>query len=296
MSSAIEVSIIIRCRNEERFIAKVLEKIFSQVFNDRFEVIIIDSGSHDKTLEVAKYFPVRIYNIPEDKFSFGFALNYGSGLARGKYIVNLSAHSIPTDSYWLNNLIEPLEKESSVMATYGRQKPIQGLNPIEELELLALFPLAKNEKVLANFSNANCAIRKEIIEMYPFNEEISGCEDFLWQKRLPSNYTIKYIYEACVYHSHPLSIRYWIGRSFCNGLAVWYFDKIFGIAYVWKEADTHLATLFIKFFKRIIIFSKFFLKNGYYIYIFIFPFFELFKTYFYLKGLKIGGKRYAKNV
>lgn len=293
MSNDIKVSIIIRCKNEERFIKKVLEAVFNQVFNAPFEVIMIDSGSKDKTLEVAKLFPVRIYKIPQDKFNFGFALNYCVELARGKYIVNLSAHSIPADSYWLHNLIEPLEIDPIIVATYGRQESIKGLNPIEELELLTIFPLAREKKALANFSNSNCAIIKEKIKMYPFDEEISWAEDFLWQKQLPPDYTIKYIYDACVYHSHPLLINYWIRRSFYNGLAVQYLDKIFGISYLWKEIDISFPGLFIKFLKQMMTFSRFFLKNGYYGYILIFPFFNFCRIYFYLKGLRKGEKIYS---
>jgi glycosyltransferase involved in cell wall biosynthesis len=294
MPDNIKVSIIIRCKNEEKFIDKVLKKIFNQAFDGLFEVIIIDSGSKDKTLDIAKKFPVRIYRMAENQFSFGYALNYSTRLANGKYIVNLSAHAIPADSYWLHNLINPLENGSMVFATYGRQRPIKGLNPIEELELLTIFPVREEQRSLANFSNANCAIIKEVIERYPFDENITWAEDFLWQKSLPPNYTIRYVPEACVYHSHPLLISYWKERFFYNGVAVQYFDRVLGMPYFWKEVDIAPLGLFKKSFKQIIRFSQFFLKNGYYSYVLIFPFFELCRRYFYLKGLRAGEKLYSR--
>mgnify|MGYP001165351710 FL=1 len=56
-------SIIIRTKNEERWIINCLRGIFSQNYKD-FEVIIVDNQSKDKTLEKAKQYPIKdIVNI-----------------------------------------------------------------------------------------------------------------------------------------------------------------------------------------------------------------------------------------
>src|SRR5574340_1746904 len=95
------ISIVIRCRNEEEYIGQTLKSIYSQQIDIPYEVIIVDSGSTDSTLTMARQYAVRILQILPESFTFGYALNYGIAQARGAIIVNLSAHCLPTDTGWL---------------------------------------------------------------------------------------------------------------------------------------------------------------------------------------------------
>ncbi len=90
------ISIIVRTKNEEKLIDKCLSAVFNQSFKD-FEVIVVDSGSQDKTLELAKQYPVKIieYRHIDNNFKPGRALNLGIQNSSGKYIVMLSAHCVP---------------------------------------------------------------------------------------------------------------------------------------------------------------------------------------------------------
>jgi glycosyltransferase involved in cell wall biosynthesis len=80
------VSIVIRCYNEEENIGRLLTGIFEQSIND-IEVIVVDSGSTDRTFSIASSFPVSIHNISPREFSFGRALNVGCTAATGEFIV-----------------------------------------------------------------------------------------------------------------------------------------------------------------------------------------------------------------
>src|SRR2546430_1178125 len=71
------------------------------------EVIIVDSGSTDATLDIAREFPTQIIEIPPASFSYGRALNLGVQAASGDYVISLSAHSLPASPYWLTNLLKP---------------------------------------------------------------------------------------------------------------------------------------------------------------------------------------------
>ena len=101
-SSSIEVSIIIRAYNEERWISHCLEAIFDQEF-DNFEVVLVDNNSTDYTVEIAKRYPITSI-VKIDKFFPGKALNDGIRASFGKYIVCISSHCIPQDKNWLKNL------------------------------------------------------------------------------------------------------------------------------------------------------------------------------------------------
>src|SRR3989339_1185175 len=96
------VSIIIRSKNEERWITPCLRSVFEQTCKD-FEVVLVDNRSDDKTVEKARQFPgVRILNI--DKFLPGKSINMGVHSTTGEYVVMLSAHCIPKDEHWLEHL------------------------------------------------------------------------------------------------------------------------------------------------------------------------------------------------
>lgn len=86
------------------------QKIFTQEIDCPFEVVIVDSGSTDRTLEIVKRYPVRLFQIPPESFSFGSALNYGIEKAGGSIIVNVSAHCIPVDKSRLSELIKPIRE------------------------------------------------------------------------------------------------------------------------------------------------------------------------------------------
>ena len=115
------ISIIIRCYNEQKHIGRLLTGIVQQTAADT-EIIVVDSGSTDTTLKIAKKFPVRVISIPEVKYTPGYSLNIGFKEADREIIVALSAHATPANSHWLSNLIAPLDN-LMVAATSSMQKP-----------------------------------------------------------------------------------------------------------------------------------------------------------------------------
>jgi glycosyltransferase involved in cell wall biosynthesis len=216
-ADSLKVSIVIRSKDEAQHIGEVLQRIFAQVYEEPFEVLLLDSGSRDDTLKIASGFPVTVYPIQPEEFTYGRALNVGAHIAKGDYVIYLSAHCTPVDQEWLARLLQPLEEDPDVVATYGKQEPRRGVNPFEEMELEWLFPPDPSCGPSAIFSAANCAIRRETLLRFPFDEDIPGAEDYLWTRLLPAAYRVVYVPEASVYHSHPLSIRFWANRFYRHG-------------------------------------------------------------------------------
>ena len=152
-----KVSIIIRTKNEERWILSCIEKIYSQSYKN-IEVIIVDNYSKDKTIEKIKKYPVKILKIK--KFLPGKAINLGIKKSSGDIIVCLSAHCLPVKNTWLNNLIRPL-KNKKIAGVYGRQQPMSYSSVLDKRDLITIFGLDK--KVQINdpfFHNANSAFEK----------------------------------------------------------------------------------------------------------------------------------------
>ena len=99
------VSVVIRTLNEQQHLGQLLSAICKQI-RDGFEIeiVIIDSGSTDKTLSIAKSFNCKITHIKKSEFTFGRSLNMGSDYATGEILVYVSGHCIPESDSWLKML------------------------------------------------------------------------------------------------------------------------------------------------------------------------------------------------
>ena len=99
-----KISIIIRTMNEEKWISHCLKMIYLQT-ESNFEIIIVDNESEDSTLNIVKRFKIKkILKIK--KFLPGKAINLGVKFSSGEFIVCISAHCIPKNKYWLQNLVD----------------------------------------------------------------------------------------------------------------------------------------------------------------------------------------------
>jgi glycosyltransferase involved in cell wall biosynthesis len=290
------VSIIIRTKNEGRFIGATLKRIFEQVTSLNFEVLIVDSGSTDNTLTIVAQFPVHLVKISPGEFTYGYALNYGARLTDGDYIVNLSAHCAPIKCSWLEDLVTPLSSNHSVAATYGKQVPIRGHNPFEERTTLDAFRIQHDGGVKAIFSNANCAIKRKVWEIHPFDEKAPFAEDFIWAKQVSSEkFEIRYVDEAAVFHSHAFDLRFWSKRYYDNALLSQYLRSVYELTYPWQQPRLEIrylptiARAFITDFWKV---GRFFLENRYYRYIPIIPIEFLLRHYFSSKGRRVAAKLY----
>ncbi|MCX2818622.1 glycosyltransferase family A protein [Haladaptatus sp. F3-133] len=201
--SSPKASIIIRCYNEREHIGKLLHGVFEQTFQD-FEVLLVDSGSTDGTLEVARQYPIDdVVYISPDKFSFGRSLNYGCEEADGEYCVFASAHVYPRRKDWLEKILEKFEDED-VALVYGKQRGDETTKFSERRIFQRWFPEEDIDYQITPFcNNANAAIRRELWEEFPYDESLTGLEDLDWAKRVKNaGYEISYASEAEIVHVH----------------------------------------------------------------------------------------------
>ncbi|MCX9085583.1 MAG: glycosyltransferase [Candidatus Methanoperedens sp.] len=221
-----KISIVILTKNNGKTIDKVLQQIIVQQINNDFEVIVVDSGSNDDTLEILSKYDIRLYTIPPADFGHARTRNLASGYADGDYLVYLSADAIPAHEKWLENLVCKLD-DIKTAATFGRQIPYQDTPPMERFFIQNNYPSTVNKtysnngfKMNAFFSNVNSAIKRSVWEKINFNEKLIISEDHDWAKRsLDLGYNISYIPDACVFHSHKYGLLQVFKRYFDSGVS-----------------------------------------------------------------------------
>jgi glycosyltransferase involved in cell wall biosynthesis len=200
-------SIVIRTLDEARYLDDLLASIARQHAPGLdVEVVVVDSGSTDGTLEIARHHGCVITHIQREEFSFGRSLNRGCEIARGDVLVMISGHCVPAGHGWLEALCRPIA-DGVVQYSYGKQ--IGGpQSRFSECRIFAkYFPDSSRLPQEGFFcNNANSAIAREAWARYRFDEEVTGLEDMELAKRLHRDGgRIGYVAEACVHHYHAES-------------------------------------------------------------------------------------------
>ncbi len=195
-------SIVIRAFNEEKHISRLLTGILQQTVKDT-QIILVDSGSTDNTVQIASNYPVEIVQIRPEDFSFGYSLNQGIRQCRANKVVFASAHVYPVYPDWLEKLITPLENPH-IALTYGKQRGMETTKFSEHMVFRHWFPdhsIDRQDHPFCN--NANAAIRRDIWEKHPYDETIPALEDLAWANwAQKQGYQIAYVSEAEVIHVH----------------------------------------------------------------------------------------------
>ena len=204
---SVETSIVIRTLNESKHLEKLLQGIHGQNYRD-WEIILVDSGSTDGTVDIAQRYGVRIYHIPKDEFTFGRSLNLGCRQAQGRYLVFASGHVWPITNNWLRNMVQPF-RDPSVAMVYGRQLGTEATRLSELRDLDTQFGPTSNILIdEAKGNNGNAAIRRELWLDQPFDESLPGLEDVDWARKAEKlEFRVYYAADAAVYHVHEESLK-----------------------------------------------------------------------------------------
>ncbi len=218
---AVETTLVIRTYNEAKHLGNLFDALDAQSYRD-FETVVVDSGSTDRSRDIAAVRADRLIAIPKDDFTFGHSLNVGIGAGRGRFAAIASAHTVPRDGAWLERLIAPLRSDDGTAMTYGRQlgRACSKFSEVEDFERsFGPHPRIERPDRFA-VNNANAAIRRSLWEKKPFDVLLPGLEDIgfaqYWMER---GHRVVYEPEAVLVHIHEESWAQIRRRYYREGIA-----------------------------------------------------------------------------
>lgn len=226
-----DLSIIILTKNGGELFKDVLAGLFACDGIFEAELLVIDSGSNDKTLEYAATYPqIRIHRIQPSEFGHGKTRNLGARMTTRPIITYLVQDATPAEPDFLARLAAPLIEEGFA-AVCGRQLPRPWTNQIERVFLNRTYPDRREVRAHEDgrrlgirsffFSNVCSAMRRDVWESIPFDESVIMSEDQLWAKQVVmAGERILYEPRATVFHSHNYRLKEVFKRNFDSGLSL----------------------------------------------------------------------------
>ena len=150
-----DVSIVIPTKNAGALFDKVLERVFQQETNYTYEVICVDSGSSDGTLDIIKKYPCLLYQIPASEFGHGKTRVYGASKGTGEYIIFITQDAMPASQKWLQNFIDAMKIDPEIVGGFGIHYPYPNCNVIDKRDLYYHFKNFGEDNTIFQITDEN---------------------------------------------------------------------------------------------------------------------------------------------
>ena len=229
-------SVVLLTFNGESYLREVLEAVHGQKTSFQYEVLVIDSGSTDTTLDIVRSYPVNLHQIPNSEFNHGETRNLGARLARGQFIAYLTQDATPADEHWLQQLVDAFELSPKVGAVYGSHLPRPNCDPVTRRDMEEFFKMMgprdqptiqqikegeegwqeyqENEGIIGFYSDVNSCLRKSVWKEIPYRALDYAEDQALGRDILQAGYWKVYEPRAAVIHSHSFPLLGYFRRQF----------------------------------------------------------------------------------
>ena len=206
-------SVAIPVLNGGPLLADVLDAVAAQDVDRPVEIVVIDSGSTDGSVELARRHGARVEQIPRAEFSHGGTRNRLMELATGDHVAFLTQDSVPAGRGWLAALLNGFTLADDVALVFGPHRPRDDASPMVRRELIELFARFGDARVDRSadgggpapfFSSANGAVARWAWERVPFRDVAYAEDMVLARDMLAAGFAKAYVPDAAVVHSHDL--------------------------------------------------------------------------------------------
>lgn len=228
----IDVTVAIPVLNGEEFLDDLLRAVNTQRTKYTYEILVIDSGSTDRSLEIIdKHKHVRLHKIPNTEFGHGKTRNLAVRLAEGDYVLFLTQDAVPAHDRWLDYMVEPFTLSDKVICVLGKQIPRADCFATLKREIFDVFrsfggddAVVLHRKtevhkgmVIANtfLSDANSAVRKSVVaKEVPFRDVNYAEDQCMGIDTLNAGLVKAYAPLGGVFHSHNYRLGKYYRRKF----------------------------------------------------------------------------------
>lgn len=214
-----KLSVIMRTKNSDWVVEQALTALRSQTTKTNIELVVVDSGSTDRTLEIVRRHQSILIEIPAASYIPGAVLNQAIQRATGDILVFQNSDTVPLHSLSLARLLEPLS-EPNVVATFARQVPRPEAAAWVRRDYMTSFPAAGDAPQWMPLSLPFAAMHRWAWEQHHFHTAAWGSEDVEWGNwARQQKYIVRYVPQCVVMHSHNYTPREAFGRRFIEGEA-----------------------------------------------------------------------------
>lgn len=203
--STLPLSIVIRTLNSAATLRQVLEALR---LTPEDQLVLVDSGSSDETLALARQHGAEIVTIRREDFTYGRALNVGFQAAKHDWVLSLSSHALPVAPDFLDRYRSAARRfPAEVTAAVG---PL--LTNVHEVVLSGGITYFEGEDLRHGFGfgagNPNALYRRRAWESRPFDELVGGGEDLYWYcQALRAGETVAAVHAAQVRYISQAGVR-----------------------------------------------------------------------------------------
>ncbi len=230
------VTVAIPVLNGSEYLDEVLAAVRAQEVEAEVELLVVDSGSTDGSLEIAGRHGARVHEIPKSEFSHGGTRNLMMELAKGERVAFLTQDATPAHERWLAALLEGFEQAEDVAAVFGPHVAREDASHVIKAEMKRHFAnwgsgvsidlqrLDRSPKGLAAYraepgkltflSSVNFMLAREAWERVPFRPVPYAEDQLLGRELIEAGYAKVFHPDAVVLHSHHFPPRQFLRRYF----------------------------------------------------------------------------------
>lgn len=234
------ISVLLPVKNGASELRALLPRVLSQSISARIEIVAVDSGSQDDSVQVLRRHGATVLSIPPSRFDHGLTRNLAASHAGGDVLVLLTQRALPADDRWLAPLVGALDADPEVVGACSRVLPRQDADLLTRLDAereLSSSPARRRAQItdwpayaaltddarraFLNFHTVSAAIRAEAWRRTPFRSVRTIGEDLLWAREvLEDGWALVHEPGSRVLHSHDYSLAELLARNVDDGVAV----------------------------------------------------------------------------